>query len=186
MTYSYDATVRFPGQYFDAETGLHQNWHRDYDPSIGRYLQSDPVGLDAGINTYVYALNAPALYTDDDGLCPSELDTGWWANPTRQETDWVNGTKCSAKKGNATLIQDAYNFFGKLTGSEGSCDCDSKNKICIYSVVLRHWSRQQPCATGPWSPWKGTESKPHEVRATFNCETGELKVQGPPRPARLR
>ena len=64
--------LRFPGQYFDSETGLHYNYFRDYDPSTGRYIESDPVGLNGGINTYTYAANSPLRYIDPKGLLETE------------------------------------------------------------------------------------------------------------------
>lgn len=62
--------LRFPGQYYDQETGLHYNYFRTYDPTTGRYLESDPIGLDGGLNTYGYALQNPLLYTDPTGEGP--------------------------------------------------------------------------------------------------------------------
>jgi RHS repeat-associated protein len=60
--------IRFPGQYYDSETGLSQDWNRDYDPVVGRYIESDPIGLLGGLNTYAYALDDPLFNTDPRGL----------------------------------------------------------------------------------------------------------------------
>ncbi len=59
--------LRFPGQYFDRESGLHQNTYRDYDPASGRYLQPDPIGLAGGLGTYTYVDNQPVALTDPTG-----------------------------------------------------------------------------------------------------------------------
>jgi RHS repeat-associated protein len=63
--------LRLPGQYADAETGLFYNHFRDYDPQIGRYVQSDPIGLAGGLNTYAYADGAPTQLADRFGLSPA-------------------------------------------------------------------------------------------------------------------
>jgi RHS repeat-associated protein len=70
---SFVYNLRFPGQYFDAETGLNYNYYRDYDPATGRYVESDPIGLAGGVNTYAYADEDPLGTADPFGLFPVGL-----------------------------------------------------------------------------------------------------------------
>lgn len=81
---------RFPGQQFDRESNLHYNYLRDYDPALGRYIESDPIGLRGGVNTYAYVGNSPLAYVDPYGLARiikphfSTFNEGMqWANKYR-------------------------------------------------------------------------------------------------------
>lgn len=69
-------SLRFPGQFEDAESGLHYNYFRDYDPATGRYVESDPIGLRGGLSTYLYANSAPTMYADAEGLTPLTVAIG--------------------------------------------------------------------------------------------------------------
>jgi RHS repeat-associated protein len=69
--------ARFPGQWFQLEAGLHYNWHRHYDPSIGRYTQPDPLGFVDGPSVYAYVRGQPSQNIDPEGLyglCPPGMN----------------------------------------------------------------------------------------------------------------
>ncbi len=99
-------TARFPGQWFQSESGLHQNWMRDYDPTTGRYIQADPLGLVDGASVYGYALQNPGRWIDPRG----EETTVWISYPPDDPWDpghaslltnniiWdPNGTACECQ-----------------------------------------------------------------------------------------
>lgn len=75
-TGSITQNLRFPGQYFDGETGFSYNLNRDYMPNLGRYLETDPIGLGSGMNPYRYARANPMKFTDRLGLDEQGYDAG--------------------------------------------------------------------------------------------------------------
>ena len=77
--------LRFPGQYFDAETGLNYNYFRDYNPIVARYVQADLIGLAGGINPYLYVSNDPVNGIDPLGLF--KVHGNWCGG------DWTGGKK---------------------------------------------------------------------------------------------
>ncbi|MBK6376027.1 MAG: hypothetical protein IPH43_13130 [Xanthomonadales bacterium] len=122
----------FPGQVRDTETGTWYNGFRDYDPVTGRYLQSDPIGLAGGLNTYGYVGGNPVGRIDPMGL----EGIGAWTYPAgpMRESFYAH------QRGDVT-----YNFsmgaggFGQVFVMVGSADSgiavDTKGNICIYGTV---------------------------------------------------
>jgi RHS repeat-associated protein len=64
--------LRFPGQQYDSVTGFNYNYFRDYDPAVARYVQSDPIGLKGGVNSYLYVVANPLALIDPRGLKPGD------------------------------------------------------------------------------------------------------------------
>lgn len=74
--------LRMPGQFYDAESSLFYNWNRYYNPATGRYISSDPIGLEGGINTFLYAAASPVMLIDQEGLDTLTMPAGWRAAQT--------------------------------------------------------------------------------------------------------
>ncbi|MFT0214055.1 RHS repeat-associated core domain-containing protein, partial [Pseudomonas sp. F1_0610] len=99
--------LRYPGQYFDAETGTHYNYFRDYNPRVGRYSQSDPIGLSGGINHYGYAGGNGLRFVDTKGLkvllCKRPMDLSfipdWAAESIFPSHAWIKTDEKEAGMG---------------------------------------------------------------------------------------
>ncbi|WP_279363246.1 RHS repeat-associated core domain-containing protein [Xanthomonas sacchari] len=96
--------MRYPGQRYDALSGLNQNYFRDYEPGTGRYVQSDPIGLWGGQSTYVYSVASPLKWTDRFGLACDQR--GCWNTP--EELNASNSGNWSAYYALACAGGDPY------------------------------------------------------------------------------
>ncbi|MGE3425118.1 MAG: RHS repeat domain-containing protein [Dehalococcoidia bacterium] len=109
---AFDLPLRLPGQRYDAETALHYNYFRDYDPSIGRYGESDPIGLGGGLNTYAYAASSPLNLGD------------FWGLVSQGIADYLGGLGGKAAK-------EAADAIINMLGTPGAAGQDVAVRLCL-------------------------------------------------------
>ena len=108
--------LRFQGQYFDAETGLHYNLFRYYDPVAGRFTQLDPIGLAGGLNTYAYVPD-PLTWVDPLGLSGCKPEK-WDVNSHQGNKNAVKGLNLgldSHHVGQKNLMKDLVEGYDPMT-----------------------------------------------------------------------
>jgi RHS repeat-associated protein len=127
--------LRFPGQYTDDESNLRYNYFRYYDPQLGRYITSDPIGLDGGLNTYGYVFGNPVKHVDPRGLVSSwsERFAAWrqvgWDNAW-QASDDADTAETAAKD----LVNNSDWYFSERDLAGGPLD---SYRHCVWSCLMR-------------------------------------------------
>ncbi|MDF4026305.1 RHS repeat-associated core domain-containing protein [Luteibacter sp. PPL201] len=138
----YVLNLRFAGQYYDAEAGTVYNSYRNFDPSTGRYLQSDPIGLRGGVSTYSYVAGSPLVRIDATGLACS--GQGCWNTSTErayaESGNWKSyySTACAGGDRYACEAADVAGNVGFLSGV---------TNYRLASLISDHLPAGQTCAT---------------------------------------
>jgi RHS repeat-associated protein len=146
--------LRFPGQYYQAETGLNQNDQRDFDSLTARYVESDLIGLAGGLHsTYLYAHGDPISNIDPSGLAPPGRtgtptiptlippDIAWPGSP--ENTAWAQGMAQQIDSALSDIASAIYNYC--TNDREKQCDHQYYN---IDIPVCRAVSRSRGPAAG--------------------------------------
>lgn len=179
--------LRFPGQYFDQETGLIQNWHRTFNPTTGRYIESDPIGLAGGMNTFSYADGSPTSKTDKLGLktfmCKKPLHalggvgarSGWdiAGNPLYHQylcvSDGNGGYRCGGQDQRGQKWYDPINGPGKASSDQfdqQTCEQREPDNSCIEQCLMRRFSGPRPRYGIPF----GTDCQEWSDDALTDCQ----------------
>lgn len=114
--------LRYPGQYFDSESGLFYNWHRSYDPRTGRYTQPDPIGLTGGWNRFTYVDNDPIGASDPTGTIALVDDAAM--------VGLAATTACAVSKPCRDAIGNAMAATAKAIGNAASTAATAISKAC--------------------------------------------------------
>jgi RHS repeat-associated protein len=136
---AFEFPLRFPGQYADKETNLYYNYFRDYDSTIGRYIESDPIGLAGGLNTYTYVTANPIVLIDPFGLDTPDPDPNG-------VVPLPKGQKWTPAPPNA--MQPPLTFYGPKQKS-------GMQAMCVFvppggpSNSIGYW-KFQPAGTAGW------------------------------------
>ena len=148
--------MRFPGQRYDSATGLNYNYFRDYDPGAGRYVESDPIGLDGGASAYGYVGAAPFNLIDPLGLLPIPL-------PAPPPVFPIPGYQDSRQQ----LVDDLTRLWDRI-------DSDDDNRQKTYQTYTRYNRYTGQCYSGRTS---GYGSPEENVKARGQQQT-TLNLEG--------
>lgn len=150
-----DMPLRYPGQYYDKESGLHYNYFRYYDPTVGRYITSDPIGLAGGINTYGYGAGNPIAYVDVFGL------DIWLEGSALSLTNWEPPLHQSISIGDPNGKYQSFSFALSPGGSGVYQDINGGGPILrllkttrqqdfeALAYIYRHWEKDSQKWYGP-------------------------------------
>jgi RHS repeat-associated protein len=142
-TGSLEFNLRFAGQYYDKERGTHYNINRDYNPVTGRYIQSDPIGLDGGLSTFAYVNGNPVMLVDLEGLCGSSDEDEpivehfdgyiFKTSLTEKNTRWVSVGRMKYIKVTLQIIQNGGNMYAH---ARFRIDCSNCYRKPYYEIKV--------------------------------------------------
>ncbi|GAC1412335.1 MAG: hypothetical protein NVSMB6_14170 [Burkholderiaceae bacterium] len=177
--------VWLPGQYFDTETGLHYNYFRDYEPGTGRYVESDPIGLSAGVETYQYAHSNTIRRIDPFGLADEACCR------SREAVDYFQNANNGKGAGGTVMCCGGQ----KVACTAPSMDSPSELMQIVKNCAKKHEERHIPdvskcnCgrppypAPGPDIPIRESECAASRIEieclssGADNCKTAECQQE---------